>query len=101
MYTFNNALVTLPLFHKIESEGQTESYTSITLIPFADYQKQELESKTSLKICGNLFKTFAHVSSVEWNNQRIYYDYKNVIDIFTYDDLIRRLKMIITQLKKI
>lgn len=27
--------------------------------------------------------------------------YKNVIDIFTYDDLIRRLKMIISQLKKI
>jgi hypothetical protein len=27
--------------------------------------------------------------------------YRNVIDIFTYDDLIRRLKMIITQLKKI
>lgn len=27
--------------------------------------------------------------------------YKNVIDIFTYDDLLRRLKMIISQLKKI
>jgi len=68
-------------YNDIKADHWPEITTFEQLLSLADYQKQELESKTSLKICGNLFKTFAHVSSVEWNNQRIYYDYKNVIDI--------------------
>ena len=68
-------------YNDIKADHWPEVTTFEQLLSLEDYQKQELESITPLKICDNLFETFAHVSSVEWNNQRIYYDYKNVIDI--------------------
>ena len=68
-------------YNDIKSEHWPEVTTYDQLLSLEDYQKQELELRTPLKICGNLFETFAYVNSVKWNNQNIYYHYKNQIDI--------------------
>jgi len=88
--------IVLRPYNDIKAEHWPEVTTYEQLLSLEDYQKQELESKTTLKICGNLLETFAHVNSVEWNNQRIFYNYKNIIDIDSADIYCNLLDIIET-----